>query len=42
MSLASYQIAAFLYVDDADLVALGNGKDLVTVIVVRDQLLIDK
>ena len=38
ISVASYQIASILYVDDADLVALNNGKESATDIVGRDQL----
>ena len=42
ISLDIYQIAKFLYVADAKLVALNNGKESVTCIVSRDQLLLDK
>ena len=42
VSLASYQIATFLSLENADLVALNNGKESEIFIVVRYQLLIDE
>ena len=42
MSLAAYQIAGFLCVNDANLVALNNGEKSATDIVVRGCILPDK